>query len=83
MSKIEYDHQGYPRKPQTPRPVMTWDADGKAFIAHFDRDAGKLVIDRPATEQDRADLTNGLISYDPTTNPSSIAWAKHVAAGGD
>ena len=46
----------------------------------YERD-GEIV--RPATEQDMRDMHEGRLSYDPETEPSRLAWAAHVAAGGD
>jgi hypothetical protein len=45
------------------------------------RDDGEIV--RPATDADLDDMVNGRISYDPETHPGTLAWAAHVAAGGD
>jgi hypothetical protein len=60
--------------------------EGKAHLQRcplggtYDGD-GELV--RPATHQDRSDMYEGRIEYDPKTNPSSLAWAEHVRNGGD
>lgn len=42
---------------------------------------GKIL--RPATATDMAAMYAGRIAHDPATDPSSLMWAKHVAAGGD
>lgn len=41
------------------------------------------VIVREATPEDLQAMYAGWISFDPQTEPSQLAWAKHVAEGGD
>jgi hypothetical protein len=38
---------------------------------------------RIATDDDRAAMVDGTIGYDPETKPSTVAFARHVANGGD
>jgi hypothetical protein len=66
---------------------ITW-IDGVAHLQQCTYEGGVGYTSgwetvRPATDQDRADMSAGRISYDPDTEPHSLAWAKHIAAGGD
>lgn len=64
---------------------ITW-IDGAAHLQRcpvggtYNRD-GEIV--RPATPEDRQAMYEGRISYDPETDPSALAWRKHVDEGGD
>jgi len=64
---------------------ITW-VNGVAHVQRcpvggtYDRN-GEIV--RVATDDDRAAMIDGRISYDPETHPGQQAWACHVAAGGD
>jgi len=58
----------YPQTDRTTRP------------GEYGRD-GEIV--RPATPEDMRAMYDGRMSYDPETEPGRLAWAAHVAAGGD
>jgi hypothetical protein len=42
---------------------------------------GEIV--RPATDEDRKAMYDGRLDHDSETEPGRLAWAEHVARGGD
>lgn len=62
--------------------VMFWPHGQPCQIGYYDGN-GRLTADRDADDQDRIDLYEGRLRYDPETHPGARAWREHVERGGD